>query len=147
MNYKYLLDANVFSNKTISSSIDTEFFRNNCIVLEEIGYELLDATIYDVVKQISVPIDGRVLSYLAGIVDEMVQLGIIKTDEGNGEAILVAWGLMILDGPNDQPTFDFLKVHPVIVTNETKVVQYANAKGMDGMQGKAFAGLLESINE
>jgi hypothetical protein len=73
----------------------------------------------------------------------MIKLGMLKMDEGNGEVILLAWALMIRDSIGGQLRLDFVQDKPVVVSNETRVVQYAKTKYIDSLTGKEFVAILE----
>lgn len=143
MNYKYLIDANVLSMGRVSALMASTFFRENCIVLEEVAHELRDTSLYQYLTEITTPMDGRVLPYVSQVADEMIKLGMLKMDEGNGEVILLAWALMIRDSIGGQLRLDFVQDKPVVVSNETRVVQYAKTKYIDSLTGKEFVAILE----
>lgn len=146
MNYKYLIDTNVITDSKIRKAIDTNFFKDNCIVIEEVAYELQDTKLADAAQRIALSVDEKTLPYLATVVDEMVELGILKVDEGNGEAILIAHGLLMKDTSSDpQVSFEFMRENPVIVTNERKVAAYVKSKGLNAMNQDAFCDMLLKI--
>lgn len=147
MNYKYLIDANVLSMGRVSALITSDFFRDKCIVLEEISHELRDTSLFRELATITTPASGGVLPYISQVADEIIKLGMLKTDEGNGEVILLAWALMIRESSNGQIPLDFMRETPVVVSNETKVVQYAKSKSIDSITGKEFIAVLEQRYE
>jgi hypothetical protein len=50
---------------------------------------------------------------------------------------------MIRDSIGGQLRLDFVQDKPVVVSNETRVVQYAKTKYIDSLTGKEFAAILE----
>lgn len=138
MNYKYLLDANVLSTSKVRGIIDTDFFKSNCVVLDEIAYELIDTSIGKTLRAIAEPPELGALDRLREVVDDLVELSILQTDRGNGDALLIAAALFMRDGAEGQEKFPFMRDHPVVVTDEKLVDAYAKKKGIDAISGMEF---------
>lgn len=144
MNYKYLIDANVLSTGKVKAIIETEFFRSNCIVLDEIAYELMDTSIGQTLKQIAKTPDVKVIDKLRDIADDLVTLSILKTDQGNGDALLIAAALSMKDESGGQAVLPLMREQPVIVTDEKLVDAYAKKKGLDVINGTEFMDIIEA---
>lgn len=138
MNYKYLLDSNVLATSPVMELIDTDFFRESCVVVSEIAYELSDASVGDKIRVVAVTPSVATLNFLQNIVDDLVRLGLLKTDHGNGEALLLAEALSMKSGNANQLSLEFVQDQPVVVTNEKLVDVYAKSKGLQAINGREF---------
>lgn len=145
MNYKYLLDSNVLATSAVIEIIDTDFFQENCIIISEIAFELSDTSIADRLAKYTVSPSASTLQQLVGIADELVKLGILKTDHGNGEALLLAEALSIKDGGQSQLLMDFMRDRPVIVTDERAVDAYAKSINIEAISGREFLDIFNAV--
>lgn len=145
MSYKYLIDSNVLATSDVIEILDTDFFDENCIVISEIAFELSDATIADNLAKRALLPTVSTLVCLRGVTDDLVKLGILKTDHGNGEALLLAEALSMRDGYEDQIAMDFMKSRPVIVTDEKAVDAYAKSIGIEAISGREFISIFNKV--
>jgi hypothetical protein len=141
------MDSNVLATSSVIEILDTEFFYANCIVISEVAHELSGTIIGDTLTQRAIPPTLESLGYLKTITDDLVKLGILKTDHGNGEALLLAEALYIRDGDDNQVLMDFMKSRPVIVTNEKAVDAYAKSIGIEAINGREFMGIFNAVAE
>ena len=146
MNDKYLMDSNALATSSVMKLINSDFFKERCIVINEILYELSDTHFASELKDQVEPLDIRAFLYLNDIVDDLVRLNILLTDHGNGEAILLAEALRMKNGTEDQTVLDFMKSHPVIVTNEKAVDAYAKSIGIDVISSKEFCEIATAVS-
>lgn len=144
MNYKYLIDSNVLSTSSVIEILETDFFHENCIVISEVAYELTNTKVADQVNRYAIHPTLRSLTHLKSVTDDLVRLGILKTDHGNGEAMLIAEALSIKDGDDDQVTMDFMKSRPVVVTNEKAVDAYVKSIGIESINGREFINIFKA---
>lgn len=145
MNYKYLMDSNALATSQVIELLDSNFFRERCIVIDEVVYELQDTPLAPALKKISQPLEAATLAHLKIIVDDLVHLGILLTDHGNGEALLLAEALRMKHGDEEQITLDFMRNHPVIVTNEKSVDAFAKSIGIDAINSKEFYEIAQAV--
>lgn len=138
MNYIYLMDSNVVATSEVMSLIETDFFRRHCLILNEIAYELSGTTIAAELQVRAVAPSVQTLKHLRTIVNDLVQLSILRTDHGNGEALLLAEALAIREVADGQVVMDFMKSEPIIVTNERAVDTYAKSLGIQSISGREF---------
>lgn len=143
MNYRYLLDSNVLATSKVMNSIESKFFKEHCVIISEVAYELSNVRLADKLSAQAVPPTIGTLQNLKKIVDDLVKLGILKTDHGNGEAMLLAEALS-LNEINDQVPLAFMQEHAVVVTNEKLVEIYAKSIGINAINGKEFSNILSS---
>lgn len=144
MNYKYLIDSNVLATSEVIKIIETDFFNDNCVVISEIAFELFDTSIADALAKRAIVPTVNTLSHLKGIADDLVKLGILKTDHGNGEALLIAEALSMKESGDAQVLMDFMKSHPVIVTDEKAVDTYAKSIGIEAISGREFIDIINT---
>jgi hypothetical protein len=144
MNYQYFMDSNVLATSDVIEILDQSFFYENCIVIGEVAFELSDTTIADTLAKRAVPPTANTLIHLKNITDDLVKLGILKTDHGNGEALLLAEALSMRDGSEGQIAMDFMRSRPVIVTNEKAVDAYAKSIGIEAVSGREFMDIFNS---
>ncbi len=145
MSYKYFMDANVLSTSKIRATIETDFFKANCIVLDEIAYELQGTSIGDSLQRLAQSPDIDTLKRLGDIIDDLVRLSILQTDHGNGDALLIAAALSLKDGAGGQGQLSFMQDQPVIVTDEKLVDVYAKKRGLDAISGDEFMKILSAV--
>lgn len=118
---KYLLDetpAASLSNEWIKS----DFFQRNCLIPEEIMYELRDNFELDFneLKKVLVPVSYDILNQLQIV---MAQVKIVKLyqNEGNGDSLIIATALAMKNEENAK----LIKDEWVIVTSDKGVVAIA----------------------
>lgn len=145
MNYKYLIDSNVLATSEVIKIIDTDFFNDHCVVISEIAFELFDTSMADTLAKKAVAPTANTLFRLKDITDDLVKLGILKTDHGNGEALLLAEALSMKEGGEVQVLMDFMKSRPVIVTNEKAVDAYAKSIGIEAISGREFVDIINKV--
>lgn len=144
MNYKYFMDSNVLATSNVKAILETDFFLKHCIVIGEVAYELESTTFADKLSTYVALPKLSTLQYLKPITDDLVKLGILKTDHGNGEALLIAEAMAMKASENEQIVMDFIKSHPVIVTNEKAVDTYAKSKGLKSINGAEFMSIFNA---
>ena len=148
MTYKYLMDSNVLATSDLINLLDTDFFHENCIVINEVAYELSDTSFVDKLMHFTTPPTASMLENLKTIIDDLVKLGIVKTDHGNGDALLIAEALSMKNSSDDQLIMEFMRDQPVIVTNEKAVDAYAKSVGIEAINGREFMNIFnETINK
>lgn len=136
---KYIIDANVLSTKRVASMLKQPFFQKQCIVLDEIAYELRNTSIGQYLEQIKVPVTGHILTYLPLIVDDAISNKILETDKGNGDVLLIAYAMYVASNKNeDQTQFQFITETPVIVTEEKAIQAYCNKSNMEWLSLTEF---------
>lgn len=138
MNYKYFMDSNVLATSSMKNILETDFFLRHCIVVGEVAYELSEISFADKLAAHVVQPTLNTLRHLQTIADDLVKLGIVKTDHGNGEALLLAEAMAMRESNSDQTVMEFMKMRPVIVTNERAVDAYAKSKGFESIKGTEF---------
>lgn len=132
------MDSNVLAASSVIGILETDFFLEHCVVIGEVAYELAGTTFADKLSaHVALP-RLSTLQYLKPITDDLVKLGILKTDHGNGEALLIAEAMAMNSNEDEQIVMDFMKSHPVIVTNEKAVDTYAKSKGLKSINGAEF---------
>lgn len=145
--YKYLMDSNVLATSSLIEIMDTDFFLENCIVISEIAHELSDTSFADKLTRHAVPPTISTLENLKNITDDLVRLGILKTDHGNGEAILLAEALSMKNGNEDQLLMEFMRDRPVIVTEERAVDAYSKSIGIEAINGQEFMSIFRDTTK
>lgn len=145
MNFKYLMDSNVLATSDVLKILDSDFFREYCVVVDEIAYELRDIAATAEISKYAVSPTINTLRHLKHIVDDLVKLGILKTDHGNGDALLLAEALSIMDVSDAQSVMDFMKITPVIVTDEKAVDTYAKNIGIRAISGREFLKIFTTV--
>lgn len=137
------MDSNVLATSSLIEILDTDFFLENCIVISEVAHELLDTSFADRLTHLAQPPTVRTLENLKIITDDLVRLGILRTDHGNGEALLLAEALSIKSGSEDQLPMEFMRSQPVIVTNEKAVDTYSKSIGIEAINGREFMNIFK----
>jgi hypothetical protein len=141
------MDSNVLATSSVIEIINTAFFRKNCIVIGEIAFELSDTSIARELEKHAVAPTAKTLKELPSITDDLVRLDILKTDHGNGEALLLAEAVALKNGQGDQLLMDFMKVRPVIVTDEKAVDKYAKSIGIEAINRREFMAIFNKLAE
>jgi len=147
MIYRYLIDSNVLATSSVIKIINTDFFRKKCVIVSEVAFELSDSSIAKELEGCAISPTVDTLKELSGVTDDLVRLGILKADHGNGEALLIAEALSMKKGQGGQLLMDFMKVHPVIVTDEKAVDRYAKSISIEAINRREFMAIFNKITK
>lgn len=143
---KYLIDANVIASRRIHTLLTDDFINNYCVIIDEIAHELEDTTLAEKINKFRLPPNISVLNILPDITDDLIERGILKTDHGNGDALLIATAIYIKGGMGEsQGVFSFISTTPVIVTEEKAIQAYCKEEGIDCMNQMDFLAILNTI--